>query len=147
MGELLSQLDLFCSLSGNARQRMGPQPQHSSGGGRIDAGPDPPSDFIATTMHLTMVSPTEWHSEFVAYLATKCWRLRKSEVMGICRVSATKTRQACLATDFTCARSRMRRAVGKANTVLSTMAVPRRPLPDLDDRRVASILSTLQRSS
>jgi len=68
---------------------MGPQPQHSSGGGRIDAGPDPPSDFIATTMHLTMVSPTEWHSEFVAYLATKCWRLRKSEVMGICRVSAT----------------------------------------------------------
>jgi hypothetical protein len=43
----------------------------------------------ATTMHLTMVSPTEWHSEFVAYLATKCWRLRKSEVMGICRVSAT----------------------------------------------------------
>src|SRR5215472_15360670 len=102
----------------------------------------------ATTVHLTMVSPTEWHSEFVAYLATKCWRLRQiggdGHLQGVghkrgkpawqptshapdrgCGARSAKPIRSCRPWQF------------RAGLCL-----------DLDDRRVASILSTpLQRSS
>jgi hypothetical protein len=35
-----------------------------------------------------MMAATERHSELIADLAAKCWRLRESEMVGICRASA-----------------------------------------------------------
>ena len=59
------------------------QPQHAGSGGRIDTGLLPPGDFIATAMHLAMVSPAERYGELVADLAAKCQRLGKAQMMSI----------------------------------------------------------------
>ena len=45
----------------------------------------PPRDFIAMAMQVAMMFPAQWHSEFVADLASECSRLRKFEMMRITR--------------------------------------------------------------
>jgi len=35
-----------------------------------------------------MMAAAERHSELIADLAAKCWRLRESEMVGVCRASA-----------------------------------------------------------
>ena len=59
------------------------QPQAASGGGWIDTSLVPPHGFIATTMHLTMVSATERDRELVADLAAERRCLGKAQMMGI----------------------------------------------------------------
>src|SRR5262249_6262504 len=68
------------------RQRMCFEPQCPCTDNRVDAGPMPPSCFIAAVMNLTMMSPTEWNSELIADLATERPRLRKAQVVSIRRM-------------------------------------------------------------
>ena len=103
------------------------QPKHASSGGCINAALVPPDGFIPAAMHLTVMSPAQRNSKFIADLTAKRRGLRKAQVVGIGRTTtAHQTR--CLATDLTCSRSRMRRGVGRLSRVLST-AVRRCFLP------------------
>src|SRR4051812_11680282 len=53
----------------------------------------PPCAFVANSMKLAMVSPTERNCKFVAYFAAECSGLRKTQVMSIGRsTSANQTR-------------------------------------------------------
>jgi hypothetical protein len=65
------------------------QPQCPGRDGRINPGAPPPCGFIAAAVDLTMVSPTQWDSEFIAHLASERPALHKSEVVGIRGASAT----------------------------------------------------------
>jgi hypothetical protein len=60
------------------RLRVSREPQCAGGTGRIEPVFLPPARFIAVTMQLAMMSPAEWHREFVADLAAKCTRLREA---------------------------------------------------------------------
>src|SRR5271154_2047107 len=62
---------------------MGLQPQRAGGNGRIDASFFPPCGFIATEMSLAVVTPAQWHGEFVADLARQRTVLREAQMMGI----------------------------------------------------------------
>ena len=59
------------------------QPQAASRGSWVDTSLVPPRRFIATTMHLTMVSATERDRELVADLAAERRCLGKAQMMGI----------------------------------------------------------------
>ncbi len=68
---------------------MGVQPQRAGSDGRINPGIPPPRGFVAATMHLAMVSATQWNSELIAVLAPECPALGKSQVVGIRGSAAT----------------------------------------------------------
>jgi hypothetical protein len=68
---------------------MGLQPEHAGGGGRINADLRPPGGLIAEPMDLAMVPSTKRHRELITDFAPECWRLRKSQMMGVCRTAAT----------------------------------------------------------
>jgi hypothetical protein len=63
------------------------QPKHASSGGRINAGFVPPDGFIPAAMHLTVMSPAQRDSKFIADLAAKRRGLRKAQVVGIGRTT------------------------------------------------------------
>jgi hypothetical protein len=62
---------------------MALKPQCACGYRGIDADVSPPVRFIATPMHLTMMTAAERHSEFIAHLTAKCPMLSKPKMMGI----------------------------------------------------------------
>src|SRR5215472_1866870 len=95
------------------------QPQHASGGCRINTELVPPRGFVAAAMDLAVVPATERDSEFITDLAPSagdCAKRRWWASAG----RRPHTKHGCLATDLTWSRSRMRRGVGKLSTVLST---------------------------
>jgi hypothetical protein len=49
-------------------QRMCPEPQNASCGGRVNANFSPPTGFIGAAMYLAMMSAAQWDSKFIAYL-------------------------------------------------------------------------------
>ena len=65
------------------RQRMRLEPQGPSRGRRINPNSLPPCGFVATVMDFPMMTSTQWHGELIADLASKCWMLRVSQMMGI----------------------------------------------------------------
>jgi hypothetical protein len=67
---------------------MCPEPQHASRRGRFNANFSPPTRFIGAEMHLAVMSPAQWDSKFIADLAAQRRGLRKSQVMGIGRLTA-----------------------------------------------------------
>jgi hypothetical protein len=82
-------VSLFCyRLPAWAEQWMRLQPQHAGGGSRINPGFVPPSGFVATAMHLAMMSAAERDCELIADLTAECRQLRKSQVMRVCRAPA-----------------------------------------------------------
>jgi len=62
---------------------MRPDPENASCCGRVNANFFPPTGFVAAPMHLAVMSPAQWDSKFIADLASKRRRLRKSQVMSI----------------------------------------------------------------
>jgi hypothetical protein len=64
------------------------QPQRACIDRRIDTDLFPPALFITGAMHLPVMTATEGYSELIADLATKCPRLRKTQMMGIGEASA-----------------------------------------------------------
>jgi hypothetical protein len=48
------------------------KPKDASRGAWIDTGLIPPRGFIAATMDLAMMPPTEWNGELIADLAAEC---------------------------------------------------------------------------
>jgi hypothetical protein len=64
------------------------EPQNASHRGRINANLFPPGGFVTAAMYLTVMSPAQWDSEFIADLATQRRGLRESQVMGIGRLTA-----------------------------------------------------------
>ena len=43
----------------------------------------PPSGFVAAVMDFPVMTSTQWHGELIADLASECWMLRVSQMMGI----------------------------------------------------------------
>jgi hypothetical protein len=75
---------------GGAAEGSGCVSSQSAGGdGRIDAGLAPASGFIATAMHRAMVPATQRDGELVADLTAERAALRKAQMMGVRRLSAT----------------------------------------------------------
>jgi hypothetical protein len=64
------------------------EPQGARHNGRIYSYLPPPSGFIATAMHLAMMSSTQGHSELIADLSAECPALRESQVVGITGLAA-----------------------------------------------------------
>ena len=64
------------------------EPQITSNNHRINARFKPPLSFIAATVNLAMVSPTQRNGELIAGLAAERTSLRKSQVMCVCRLPA-----------------------------------------------------------
>ena len=58
------------------------------GDARIDTDLFPPTRLITGAMHLPVMTAAERYSELIADLATKCTRLRKTQMMAIGRASA-----------------------------------------------------------
>jgi hypothetical protein len=63
--------------------RRGVQPQRAGTHGRINPGFAPPRGFVAATVHLAMVSSTQWNGVLIADLSSECPALGKSQVVGI----------------------------------------------------------------
>ena len=61
------------------------KPEAARGHGRINALLPPPGRFVAGTMQLTMVAPTQRNRELVADLSSHCPALGKAKVMGVRR--------------------------------------------------------------
>ena len=59
------------------------EPQGASRIGRIHSYLPPPSGFVATAVHLAMMSSTQGDGELIADLAAECPALRKAQVVGI----------------------------------------------------------------
>src|SRR5215469_2834603 len=81
-------LETCCRLSSFARERMCFQPQHPSGGTRINTGLDPPRRLITGSMDFAMMSPAQWYTKFIADLTPQCRGLRKSQVVCISGTAA-----------------------------------------------------------
>ena len=64
---------------------MGFEPQRASRCARIDAGRCPPRRLVTTAMDFAMMAAAEGYGKFVACLATKGARLRKTKVVRIRR--------------------------------------------------------------
>ena len=62
------------------------QPKHSGADRWIDAGLSPPRGFIAASVHLAMVSPTQRNGEFIAGLTPKRTGLCEPQMVGIRRL-------------------------------------------------------------
>jgi len=84
---------------------------------RIDTALSPPSGFIATAMDFRMTAAAERDGELIADLAAECRWLHESEMVASAG-RRPQIRQAYLATDLTCPRSRMRRAAGNVSKLL-----------------------------
>jgi hypothetical protein len=67
---------------------MALQPQGTSGNGRINARLFPPVRFIATAVDLAMMTATQGDREFITHFAAKRPRLRKLQMMSVCRAAA-----------------------------------------------------------
>ena len=65
---------------------MLPQPQPERY--RVDFDLLPPSGFVALSVKLPMVNPTQGHGKFIAHLTAKGTRLRKPKMMRIARCAA-----------------------------------------------------------
>jgi hypothetical protein len=61
------------------------QPKSSRGRKRIDCTLLPPRAFLSAAMNLTVMRPAQRHREFIAYLATECTGLHKTQMMRIRR--------------------------------------------------------------
>ena len=59
------------------------QPQHTGGGGWIDASLSPPCRFVATAMDLAMMAAAERHGELIADLPAKRPVLGEAQMMRI----------------------------------------------------------------
>src|SRR5262249_18583226 len=106
--------DLDCRL----RLRVRREPQRAGGPGRIEPEFLPPSGFIAVTMQLAMMSPTERYREFVADLATEgrvCAKRRWCGSEG----RRPQTRHGWFIMCRMWSRSRRRRGSGKVSTPFS----------------------------
>jgi hypothetical protein len=64
------------------------QPQGTRENGRINAQLFPPCRFIATAVDLAMMATTQGDCELIADFAAKRPRLRKPQMMSICRAAA-----------------------------------------------------------
>jgi hypothetical protein len=64
------------------------QPQGTRGNGRINAHLFPPRHFIATAVDLAMMATTQGDRELIADFAAERPRLRKSQMMSVCRAAA-----------------------------------------------------------
>jgi hypothetical protein len=64
------------------------EPQLASRSSRIHLGVAPPRSFIASSVHLAVVTPAQWNRKFIADFAIERPTLRKSYVMSISRASA-----------------------------------------------------------
>ena len=67
----------------SSRQRMRFEPQCAGRYGRIYSCLPPPRGFVATAMHLAMMSATQGDGELVADLAPKCPALREAQVVSV----------------------------------------------------------------
>src|SRR6516225_3085844 len=79
----------------SSRQRMGLEPQGTSGLTRIVT--DPLCHHAAsftTAVNVSVMPSTEWHCELVADLASKCAALNKTQMMRICGLRP-QIRQGC----------------------------------------------------
>ena len=93
------------------------EPQRACGLVRIEPEFLPPPGFITVTMQLAMMSPAEWHREFVADLATERTRLREAQMVRIgWQPAADQARLLDHMPDMIA--SRTRRGSGKTNTLL-----------------------------
>ena len=73
--------------------RMRFEPQRAGRNSRINSYLPPPSGFVATAMHLAMVSSTQGDGELIADLSAECPALREAQVMGIAGLAtANQTR-------------------------------------------------------
>src|SRR6516165_4017119 len=72
-------------------------PERTGTDGRIDTSFFPPRGFIATAMHLTMMTTAEWHREFIADFPAQGRWLCKTEMMCIGGTPAAN--QTCLLGD------------------------------------------------
>ena len=66
---------------------MGLFPKLPSKRERIDVQILPPGDFISGLMHLPMMAAAEWHGELVADFNPQRPRLRKSQMVGVGRLT------------------------------------------------------------
>ena|ERR1700730_188755 len=64
------------------------KPQRSRGTGRIEAELLPPRGFIAVTMQLAMMSTAQRDGELVTDPAAQCSVLRKTQMMGVARLTS-----------------------------------------------------------
>ena len=80
---------------------------------RRDLNVCPPRDFVAVAMKLSMMVSTQWHSEFVADLASERSWLREFEMMR----ERWQTRQGCAATNARWALFRCRTGLRNGETV------------------------------
>jgi hypothetical protein len=55
----------------------------------VDAGVNPPSQLVACTVHLAMMSAAERHGELVAHLEAETAWLREAQMVGIAGLSST----------------------------------------------------------
>ena len=59
------------------------EPERAGGRKRIYSRVPPPQSFITAAMNLSVVSATERHRKFAAYLATERTPLRKAQMVRI----------------------------------------------------------------
>src|SRR6516225_10164485 len=64
------------------------EPERTGTDGRIDTSFFPPRGFIATAMHLAMMTTAERDRELIADLTAECRRLREPQMMGVCRATS-----------------------------------------------------------
>ena len=80
--------DINRQLTRSCRHRMRLEPQRAGGNCRIHSYHLPPPGFVATAMHLPMVSSTQRDGKLIADLAPECAALRKAKMVRIHRPAA-----------------------------------------------------------
>ena len=65
------------------RQGMRLQPKGAGRSNWVHSNFCPPIGFIAAVMDFPVMTSTQWHGELIADLASECWMLRVSQMMGI----------------------------------------------------------------
>ena len=68
-------------------ERMRFKPQRPRGAGRIKPKLLPPRRFVTVTVNFAMMSPAQWHCEFVTDLVAERTNLREAQVVRIGRPS------------------------------------------------------------